>query len=155
MNGVGEVFGIPSCPFAAVFQAEGRLCLPQRVSAMCLTTAMSARPIVDGNLSLGAFWRHPLRLFSMEEHIAGLMQYCRPGSSREDAGCDAAKLHAVALSLRETQGCRCAGRPERPLDPAGDPLGRSGRRRQAAKLRPGQVGPHHDEAEAGEAAQVH
>ena len=41
------------------------------------------------------------------------------------------------------------------LCPAAEPLlGRLGRRHKAAKLGPGQVGPHHDEAGADEAAQA-
>ncbi|MGI4940217.1 MAG: glycosyltransferase [Janthinobacterium lividum] len=36
------------------------------------------RAIVDGDLSLGEFWKQPLRIFSMEEHVADLMHYYSP-----------------------------------------------------------------------------
>lgn len=66
-GGAGEIAGNPDFSFKAGDMAS----LHERLQA-----------IVVGDLSLGAFWKHPLRIFSMEEHVADLMQFYSPAPSR-------------------------------------------------------------------------
>ncbi len=60
----GEVFGVPSRPFSAVFQAEGRLCLPQQVQ----------RHVLDHGHVRGAVAHPELGQVVVEHHIEHPMQ---------------------------------------------------------------------------------